>query len=85
MVFTREKMIRPIRIANDVFLVWEKWYMQSEAMEAFEFRAKIPAFYSHLWLAAPLQRCFANIQGEKFFSKSFSRKKVKNISEIWVE
>ena len=46
MVFTREKMIRPIRIANDVFLVWEKRYMQAEAMEVFEFRAKIPAFCS---------------------------------------
>ena len=46
MVFTREKMIRPIRIANDVFLVWEKRYMQSEAMEVFEFRVKIPAFCS---------------------------------------
>ena len=46
MVFTREKMIRPIRIANDVFLVWEKRYMQSEAIEVFEFRVKIPAFCS---------------------------------------
>ena len=46
MVFTREKMIRPIRIADDVFLVWEKRYMQSEAMEVFEFRVKIPAFCS---------------------------------------
>ena len=32
-----------------------------------------------------LQHRFADIQREKFFSKSFSRKKVKNISEIRVE
>ena len=25
-----KKMIRPIRIANDFFHVWEKWYVQSE-------------------------------------------------------
>ena len=32
-----------------------------------------------------LQHRFTDIQREKFFSKSFSRKKVKNISEIRVE
>ena len=82
MVFTREKMIRPIRIGNDVFLVCEKCYMQSEATEVFEFRAKISAFYSHLWLAAPFAAPLRKHSGEKFFSKSFSRKNVKNILEI---
>ena len=42
-----------------------------------EFRAKIPAFN------CSLQRHFAHIQREKFYSKSFFfAKKVKNISEI---
>ena len=58
------------------FHVWEKWYLQSEATEVCEFRAKIPAFY------CSLQRRFAHIQGEKFYSKSFFAKKVKNISEM---
>ena len=40
------------------FHVWEKWHVQSEAIEVREFRAKI------------------QIQRDKFFSKSFSRKKV---------
>ena len=41
-----------------------------------EFRAKIPAFY------CGLQRRFAHIQREKFYSKSFLAKKVKDISEM---
>ena len=32
------------------FHVWEKWYVQSEATEVCEFRAKIPAFYRPLAL-----------------------------------
>ena len=48
------------------FHVLEKWYVQSEATEVCEFRAKIPAFY------CSLQRRFAHIQREKFYSKSFS-------------
>ena len=58
------------------FQVWEKWYVQSEATEVCEFRAKIPAFY------CSFQRRLAHIQREKFYSKSFLAKKVKNISEI---
>ena len=49
------------------FHVWEKWYVQSEATEVCEFRAKIPAFY------CSLRRRFAHIQRGKFYSKSFSR------------
>ena len=41
-----------------------------------EFRAKIPAFY------CSLRRRFAHIQREKFYSKSFSPEKSKNISEM---
>ena len=48
------------------FHMWEKWYVQSEATEVCEFRAKIPTFY------CSLQRRFAHIQQEKFYSKSFS-------------
>ena len=55
--------------------------MQSEATEVFEFHAKIPAFYSLLRFAAPLRKH----SRRTFFSKSFPRKKVKNISEIGVE
>ena len=78
MVFTREKMIRPIRIANDVFHVWEKGYVQSEATEVCEFHAKIPAFY------CSLQRCFVHIQRyeKSFTQRVFLAKKVKNISEM---
>ena len=47
--------------------VWEKWYVQSDATEVCEFRDKIPASY------CILQRRFAHIQLEKFYSKSFSR------------
>ena len=70
-------MIRPIRIAKDhgFFHVWEKWYVQSEVTEVCEFRAKIPAFYRRLQLA--------DIQRGKFFSKSFSRKKVKKHLGNW--
>ena len=48
------------------FHVWEKWYVQSEATEVCEFRAKIPTFY------VSLQRRFVHIQRENFYSKSFS-------------
>ena len=68
------------------FHMWEKWYVQSEVTEVCEFRAKIPAFYRRFHLAAPsLCERFTDFQREKFISKSFSRKKVKNISEIGVE
>ena len=43
------------------FHVWEKRYVQSEATEVCEFRAKIPAFY------CSLQRHLALIQREKFY------------------
>ena len=51
------------------FHVWEKWYVQAEATEVCEFRAKILAFY------CSLQRRFAHIQRKKFYSMSFSSQK----------
>ena len=68
MVFTSEKNDTSNQNGERCFFhVWEKWYVQSEATEVCEFRAKIPAFY------CSLQRRFAHIQREKFYSKSFSR------------
>ena len=68
MVFTREKKWYDQSESWTMFFhVWEKWYVQSEATEVCEFRAKIPAFY------CSLQRRFAHIQGETFYSKSFAR------------
>ena len=71
-------MIRPIRIANDVFHVCEKWYVQSEATEVCEFHTKIPAFY------CSLQPGFAHIQREKFYSSKefFSLKKWKTFQKV---
>ena len=64
------------------FHVWEKWYVQSEATEVCEVRAKIPAFYRRLQFAAPLRRHSAR---KVFLEVFLSYKKVKNISEIGVE
>ena len=51
-----------------------------------EFRAKTPAFYRRMWLAAPLfESYFADIQGEKIFSWSSSLRKVRSISEFGVD
>ena len=54
------------------FHVWEKWYVQSEATEVCEFRAKIPA-------------CSAashTFNEKSFTQRVFLAKKVKNISEM---
>ena len=56
------------------FHVWEKWYVQSEATEVCEFRAKITAFYCSLPRASHTFK-------EKSFTQSFSRKK-SDISEM---
>ena len=61
MAFTREKNDTSNQNREQcVFHMWKKWYVQSEATEVCEFRAKIPAFY------CSLQRRFAHIQREKF-------------------
>ena len=80
MVFTREKkiMIHPIRIANDfLFHMREKWYVQSEAKEVCEFRAKIPAFSSSL-----LSPALHTFEEKSFSQRVFLLKKMKNISEM---
>lgn len=67
--------------------MWKKkWYDQSEDTEVCEFGVKISAFIG----TCSLQRLyfvsyFADMQWEKFLSKSFSRKKVTNILEIEAE
>ena len=58
------------------FHAWEKWYVQSEATEACEFRAKISAFY------CSLQRRFHTFNEKSFTQRVFLAKKVKNISEM---
>ena len=62
MVFTREKNDTSNQNRERCFFTCEK-----NDTEVCEFRAKIPAFY------CSLQRRFAHIQREKFYSKSFSR------------
>ena len=66
MVFTREKMIRPIRIANDVFSRVRKMIRPIRS-QVCEFRAKIPAFFCSL---APLATDAAS---HTYNEKSFSR------------
>ena len=57
------------------FHVWEKWYVQSEATQVCEFRAKIPASY------CSLQRHFEHIQREKFYSKSIDPRTYKKYQQ----
>ena len=55
-----------------LFRTWKQRYVQSEATEVCEFPTEIPVFCRRLQLAAPsLTSFFADIQREKFFSKSF--------------
>ena len=62
-----------------LFNVWEKWYVQSEVTEVCEFRAKIPAFYRRLQLAAPV---LPRHHWEKFFSTIISCKKWKTFPTL---
>ena len=71
MVFTREKMIRPIRIANDVFSRVRKMIRPIRS-------------YRGVWVSRQNYRLllqlaarFAHIQREKFYSEFFSQKKWK--------
>ena len=65
MVFTREKKVTFQSESRRMFFhVWEKWYVQSEATEVCEFRAKIPAFSCSLLSAA----------SHTFEEKSFSQR-----------
>ena len=74
MVFTREKIDTSNQNRERCFFTCEKNDTSNQKPQ--RFRAKIPAFY------CSLQRRFARIQREKFYSKSFFAKKVKNISEM---
>ena len=77
MVFTRKKMIRPIRIANDVFFTCEKNDTSNQKPQRCEFRVKIPPLSCSLLSAA------SHTFEEKVFLKEFFLvKKVKNISEM---
>ena len=65
MVFTREKNDTSKQNNERYFFTCEKkWYVQSEATEVCEFRAKIPAFYCSLLSAA----------SHTFNEKSFSQR-----------
>ena len=78
-VFTREKNDTSNKNRERCFFMCEKKrYVQSEAREVCEFRAKMSAFYRPLQIAAPLRRHST----KKVF---LVKKKVKNISEIGVE
>ena len=56
------------------FHVWEKWYVQSEATEVSEFRAKIPAFIAACSAASH------TFSEKSFTQRVFLARKVKNIS-----
>ena len=68
MFFTREKKWYVQSEYRTMFLhLWGKWHVQSEVTEVCELRAKIPAFYRRLQLAASgacrgrtVVRCAAN-------------------------
>ena len=69
-----KKMIRPIRIASDVFFTCEKNHTSNQKPQrSVSFAPKFLPFIG----ACSLQRPFADIQREKFFSKYFSRKSEK--------
>ena len=56
------------------FHVWEKWYVQSEATEVSEFRAKIPAFIAACSAASH------TFSEKSFTQRVFLARKVNNIS-----
>ena len=56
------------------FHVWEKWYVQSEATEVCEFRAKIPAFIAACSAASH------TFSEKSFTQRVFLARKVNNIS-----
>ena len=73
-----KKMIRPIRITNDVFSHVRKMIRPIRSHRGVWVSRQNSRIFSQL-----AERRFAHIRGEKFFSKSFFLvKKVKNISEM---
>ena len=67
-----KKMIRPIKIANDVFSRVRKMILPIRSQR--EFRAKIPAFHRRLHLAAPLRRHSTRDILEEVFLENKSEK-----------
>ena len=77
MVFTVKKMIPPIRIANDVFYVWEKWYLSNQKPQrCVSFAPKFPPFIAACSAASH------TFNEKSFTQRVFLAKKVKNISEM---
>ena len=68
MVFTREKLIRPIKIANGVFSHVRKMIRPIKATEVYEFCAKIPAFSCSL-----LSTASHTFEEKSFSQRVFSR------------
>ena len=73
-----KKMIRPIRIANEVFYMWENDTSNQKPQRCVSCAPKFPPFLAACW--APLR---THSRREVFLKKFFfSLKKVKNISEM---
>ena len=87
MFFTCGKNNTSNRTRERCFFACEKNYTSSQkSQRCVSFASKFPLFIGAWSLQRPrLTSCFADIQRERFFSKSFSGKKVKNISEIVVD
>ena len=74
-----KKMIRPIKIANDVFSRVRKMILPTISQR--EFRAKIPAFHRRLHLAVPLRRHSTRDILEEVFLENKSEKPAGKLSE----
>ena len=82
------KMIGPIKIANDVFHVWEKNTSNQKTQRCVSFTPKFPPLIGtcSLQLAAPLAALLCRNSMKRVSQRVFLvKKKVKNISEIGVE
>ena len=84
--FTREKKVMSNQNRARCFFMCENTDTSNQKPQrCASFAPKFQPFIGAGSLHRPrLTSCFTDIQREKFFSKSFSRKKVKNISEIGV-
>ena len=85
--FTREKKVVSNQNRARCFFMCENTDMSNQKPQrCASFAPKFQPFIGAGSLHRPrLTSCFTDIQREKFFSKRFSRKKVKNISETGVE
>ena len=69
------KMIGPIKIANDVFHVWEKNTSNQKTQRCVSFTPKFPPLIGTCSLQHPLRRCYAEIQWKEFLKGFFLSKK----------